>query len=688
MPRDVPVGNGSLLVAFDADYAIRDFYFPRVGKENHAQGNPSRFGVWTHEGFSWVNAREWKLTLGYLKETLVTSVRAFHERLGVQLTCNDVVDFEKNIYLRKVTVHNLKNTKRDIRLFFHQDLNIMENEVGDTAFYDAKQNCIIHYKGPRYFLVNCSAGDVWGVREYATGIKRHQGAEGTWRDAEDGMLGGNPIAQGSVDSTIGAYMEIPSLGEAVVYYWIAVGKNYGEVNALNDILLSEKPQKIIDRTASYWRYWVNKEEFDFGNLPQDVVDLFKRSLLILPTQIDSGGAIIAANDSDIRQYAKDTYSYMWPRDGALVSYALMKAGYITMCRKFFDFCAGVIAPYNFCASVMVDDGFLLHKYNPDGSFGSSWHPWVKGDDIHVPIQEDETALVLWAMGQYYDKYRKIEEIRPLYHSFIEKAADFLVSYRDEQTGLPLPSYDLWEERRGILSFTTATVYGGLIAAANMSDIFYHTEKAKTYRQAAAQIKEAIDKYLYSEAHKRFLRMIYPKKDGGFDCDATIDASLYGMFAFGVYDPHDVKVQNTMKAIEEALWVKTKIGGIARYERDSYQRVGGDDAIPGNPWIICTMWVAQYYVAIAKTPEDLERTVNYLRWVVSRALPSGVLAEQINPYTGAAISVSPLTWSHASVVQTVMDYLEKLQELYICGQCGHSIFRYGRTGRKQGKKYED
>ena len=156
----------------------------------------------------------------------------------------------------------------------------------------------------------------------------------------------------------------------------------------------------------------------------------------------------------------------------------MMAGYTTMCRKFFDFCAEVIAPYNFCASVMVDDGFLLHKYNPDGSFGSSWHPWVKGDEIHVPIQEDETALVLWAMGQYYDKYRKIEEIRPLYHAFIEKAADFLVSYRDEQTGLPLPSYDLWEERRGILSFTTATVYGGLIAAQTYPIYFITLKKQK------------------------------------------------------------------------------------------------------------------------------------------------------------------------------------------------------------------
>src|SRR3970282_2581094 len=101
---------------------------------------------------------------------------------------------------------------------------------------------------------------------------------------------------------------------------------------------------------------------------------------------------------------------------------------------------------------------------------------------------------------------------------IEKAADFLVSYRDEQTGLPLPSYDLWEERRGILSFTTATVYGGLIAAANLSDIFFRTEKAKLYRQTALQIKKAIDQYLYSENNKRFLRMIYPTKDGGYEID--------------------------------------------------------------------------------------------------------------------------------------------------------------------------
>jgi len=33
--RDIPVGNGSLLVNLDENYQIRDAYFPHVGQENH-----------------------------------------------------------------------------------------------------------------------------------------------------------------------------------------------------------------------------------------------------------------------------------------------------------------------------------------------------------------------------------------------------------------------------------------------------------------------------------------------------------------------------------------------------------------------------------------------------------------------------------------------------------------------------
>ena len=60
---------------------------------------------------------------------------------------------------------------------------------------------------------------------------------------------------------------------------------------------------------------------------------------------------------------------MWPRDGALVAYALDLAGQPDVTRNF----------YNFCKDVLLPEGYLLHKYNPDKSLGSSWHPWADGD---------------------------------------------------------------------------------------------------------------------------------------------------------------------------------------------------------------------------------------------------------------------------------------------------------------------
>ncbi len=45
---------------------------------------------------------------------------------------------------------------------------------------------------------------------------------------------------------------------------------------------------------------------------------------------------------------------------------------------------------------------------------------------------------------------------------------FTTKYRMDN-GLPKPSYDLWEERYGTHTFTTAAVYGGLIAATNFAE---------------------------------------------------------------------------------------------------------------------------------------------------------------------------------------------------------------------------
>ena len=38
-----------------------------------------------------------------------------------------------------------------------------------------------------------------------------------------------------------------------------------------------------------------------------------------------------------------------------------------------------------------------------------------------------------------------------------------------------------------------------------------------------------------------------------------------------------------------------------------------------------------------------------------------MAEQVDPFTNAPLSVSPLTWSHAAFVSTVHEYLARREE---------------------------
>ncbi len=665
MPRDIPVGNGSLLVAFDDCYQIRDIYFPYVGKENHSEGHPFRFGVWVDNLFSWVSESEWTRSLRYEPETLVTEVHLTNARLGIEIDASDAVDFLENIFVRRLRVRNLNNTRREVRLFFHQDFYISETEVGDTAYFDPETRAIIHYKGRRYFLISTDAPE--GVETFATGRKAFRGHEGTWRDAEDGVLDEGAITEGSVDSTIGRTLFIEAEASAEMFYWIAVGKSYSDVAALNRLTRERHPRALLERTRHYWRAWVNKKETNFGDLSAAIVALFKRSLLVVRTQIDNNGAIIAANDSDVTLRATDHYSYLWPRDGALVAHALDMAGYSHLSRSFFYLCGQIITA----------EGYFLQKYNADGSVASGWHAaWdARTKSRLIPIQEDETALVLWALWHHYDKFRDIEFAVKLYRPLITHAADFLVNFRDVETKLPLPSWNLWEDRRGVHTFTCATIVGGLRAAANFATLFGEADRAKLYEQAAMEVRDAMRAILYRADLRRFARSLMPLPNGEYEVDATVDASLFGIFYFGAFAPDDPIVEETMRAVEERLWAQTKVGGIARYEADAYMSVTdsvkASDAdrataidVTGNPWFICTLWLADYRIARARSIEELRSAVELLEWTSARALPSGVLAEQVNPFTGVPLSVSPLTWSHSTFIDTVMSYLRKREALLV------------------------
>lgn len=654
MTRHIALGNGSLLVNIDKWLQVRDFYYPHVGEENHLAGHAHRIGAFVDGRISWINDDQWKRNVAYKEHTLVSDCSALNESLKIELKINDCVDCNKNIFLKKIVVRNLSDRSREVKIFFHHDFHLYGDGIGDTAGYEPAKNIVFHYKRKRHFIINAvnaksnlksGKGDIF---DYSVGTADMH----TINDANDGLLHKNPIAQGQVDSIISIKLNLNANSEETIYYWICCGEDFEEVSKLNDFVMKLTPQKLMQETEMCWLGLANKCKIDFADLDEEVIDEFKRSILIIRTQIDNHGAIIAANDSDNLQFNRDTYSYVWPRDGALVALALQKAGYSELVENF----------YIFCKEIISDFGYFLHKYNPDGSLGSSWHPWIKDGKPQLPIQEDGTALIIYSLWDYYERTKNKEFIKKLYKPLIRKAADFMVNYLDEKTNLPKGSYDLWEERQGIYTFTCSSVYAGLKCASNFAKLFKENKRAELYNKTAENIKQSVLEYLFDKDTRRFLRMI--NFDGNEVMrDFTIDSSLYAIFEFGVLDANDTRVEETMKVVKERLWIKTEIGGIARYENDLYYKVSHDAKnIPGNPWFVCTAWLGKYYVAKAKTREELKEALEIIKWMMKNSLLTGTMPEQINPYTGEPLSVSPLTWSHSEFVDLVVNYVEKYKQL--------------------------
>ena len=640
------VSNGRVFVALDSQMAIRDFFYPKVGLENHLTGHYSRLGIWADRRFSWIN-ENWKVEMKYLPETLVSQCSARNQDAGLQLEVNDAVHSFLDVFLRKVVINNIGGGRREVRLFFSHDFHIYGEDTGDTAMYEPTLNSIVHYKRKRYFLIDGVTDEDSGIYQYATGQKESFGKEGTWRDAEDGELQGNPVAQGSVDSTVSFKLEMDPDSASTLYYWIACGKNLEEVKNIDSTVRKMGVEQLLLETENYWSAWSNKKSFNLTMLPRAIVRLFKGSLLIMRSHVDNGGGIISSCDSDVLQFNRDTYSYVWPRDGAIIAMAFDMAGFPEVARMFF----------RFCDKTINQSGYFNHKYSPDGSIGSSWHALIDtSGKIQLPIQEDETALVLFALYKHFQRYGDLEFTSKVYPKLVLSTSDFLLNYRDPATGLPKPSFGIWEEKAGVFSSTVSTVISALESAAGFAKVFYDSERQEKLTEAGNEMKKAMLAKLYDSKARRFKKAIYLT---GID-DTTVDSSVSLTFITGAFSAFSEEVRNSMASVIDKLWIKTNTGGLARYENDDYYRV--TRALPGNPWFICTLWLARWYIATALSLEELNRGLSLLNWAAKHASPSGMLAEQINPHTGNPLSVSPLVWSHAEFVIAVCEYIEKQKEL--------------------------
>jgi GH15 family glucan-1,4-alpha-glucosidase len=574
----------------------RDLTWPHVGTPNHLLGRKVRLGLWVEGRLSWLDDGTWRIDQAYEPDTLVGWTLAHSDLLGLSVELRDAVDPSEPVWVREIVVRNRYQSDRKVNVFVTHDFDLGQSDVGNTAFYEPFSGALVHYRGPHYAAVRIGQGEF----DYVTGIKGFNGLEGTWRDAEDGALSANPIAQGSVDSTIGSAVDLDAEGTSTVWWTLRMG---GDLSAATRRV---EACQVLERSRESGAL-VMSSLGETPGLSPGARALVRQSLLLVQAFVDREGAVLAATDSDILETNRATYSYCWGRDAGLVTKTLADLGLADSAERFVQFCSRVVTP---------ERPYLLQKYRADGHWGASWHPWLVDGRAEAPIQEDETALALVALGACGSDQ--------LWASFGRAAAAFIVAHRSDD-GLPLPSWDLWEERRGVHFFTTCAVVAGLRACSSWEP---------SLREVADQLVARLGRF-WSDDRGRFLRSLG---------DETADSSvLAGLLLLGPEDVAVSRIESCLSRLDEALRVR---GGLARYEQDYYFRT----VATGNPWVISTLWWGQLWARLG----DPAPAVAALEWAAERAETTLVLAEQYAADDLRPLSVSPLTWSHAEVLQTAVE----------------------------------
>jgi GH15 family glucan-1,4-alpha-glucosidase len=645
MTRPLLLSNGTLHVGINLYGMVHDLYYPHVGLENHAaaQHMRHRIGIWIDGTFSWLDDGTWEFSMSYDPHGMIGHTTAHNDRLQTTLQFTDCVDSEWNVFLRNIHVINSAHKEREIRLFLHQMILIGNSLNRDTAQYLPDESAILHYKGHRSFVAGGKDATGNNFSQFSIGLFGIEGHEGVYRDAEDGVLSGNPVEFGQVDSILGFTLHLKGLESTRVHYWLTAARTQQEAIELHTTLQKIDIQERFARTGAFWRRWLEPAEKQIATLPKEWRTPFRNNLLLVKAAIDRKGGVVASTDTTMLNYWRDAYAYCWPRDGGFALWPLLRLGYKTELKNFFAFCRQGLNP----------KGFLHHKYQPDGAIGTSWHPYLTQGRVVPPIQEDETAIVVFLFCQYMQKHRDRKVFDEFYGSLIVPMCNFMASHIDPQTKLPHATYDLWEEKFLTTTYTVALTYTALTQAAELAASYKKHADAVRWQTVADDIKMASQHILYRPDKKYFCKGFLNRGDGQLAYDDTLDASsLYGATLFGLFEPSSPEAAAALATYQAYYGVKDDTPTIAgRYENDNYNRAEG--ANKGNPWYITTLWLAQ--MDLHHNKEARARTT--VDWVRKQMLPTGVLAEQFNPFTLKFISVAPLTWSQAEFMTTVLDLMD-------------------------------
>jgi GH15 family glucan-1,4-alpha-glucosidase len=340
--------------------------------------------------------------------------------------------------------------------------------------------------------------------------------------------------------------------------------------------------------------------------------------------------------------------------------------------------------------------FILSAQKPTGEFPQRCN--IDGmDTSYKELQIDGNGLVLYSMGKYCQLHG--HDLADEFWENIEEAVSYILKNKNDEINLvhtinSIHEYPAYEH--GFEIFANCACCAGLIEAAKMGKAL--GKDVEEWETQAEQIRRSILQRLYSPKRRAFIKTIRIKEKAskplGYDPFASViydpDAAEYAPANFGLLSDRDLRIINTVRRLDNALWDK-ELGGLNRYPESWNRNNGGY-----GPWPHFTCQIARHYINIG----DDDKAEIYLGWTVDIAhdymfpehistidrfeewielyRSSGILRddkmvmiEGIKNHPkweeGFAYVVVPLIWPHAEYIMAYKSYQDAFLNSGLCDQ---------------------
>lgn len=623
--NDAIIGNQNILASFTKQgeilrllYPTRDYKqmidFFHVGLKI----NDSRL-VYLHEDINNIYMQQ------YEEDTNILNTEVLNTYFNLKVVQTDYASIKENVLVRKYKFTNKNTINLDLNFLVHSSLTSSpENRVSGMCRNDA----LIQYNH-EYMLCTFSKEKLLSSQ-----------INNSKANIEDGKIGDKDYVGMSANSSISydlGTLKPNETREFELYIFIEDSK-IGLDNLEKTI---DRIRKIDFRTEyeavkKYWKKYVkdhNGLELDLAETPKNrkIKQIYTRTILLYSLLVNhETGGISAAVEVDENLKQCGGYQYCWPRDAVFTTTAMDILKMKKEVEKFYK---------SFCKNTQSRNGMWEQRFFTDGRLAPCWG-----------YQIDETASVIIGV---YNHYKVIEDKKFLKDNLkmCEKAINFLKKYVEDifqETNKCGISYDLWEEYEGVNLYAVSSIFASFNAMIKIYEELKEeftknrvkqenvNKEKETLRNLSVTLREYILKNFYDESKKSLVRNLE---------DKTLDISILGtVIPFELFSPKDKKILNTVERINMTL--RTYTGGYKRFETDTYRE--------GKPWIIATLWIAEYYLEIG----EKQKAKECFDFVVKTSTEHGFLAEQINNSTMQPDWVIGLGWSHAMFIETLKKMIEK------------------------------